>query len=212
MEVDRDRIKLMTNQIREMFGKIPENIVDFVTASQICQAEALKYFVESTRYRKWHTSGILWWNLLDGWPQFSDSVVDYYFTKKLAYHYIRRSQVPVCVFLGEPGPGKHFPIIISNDSRYPAKGSFQIWDADTGDRVFDGNYEVPANQNWQFGRIRTFTGERRLYLIKWNQNGDSFGNHYLVGSPPIQFNLYRKWLYTIADLPTPFNITPYTGD
>ena len=61
-----------------------------------------KFFIESTRLRKWQTSGILWWNLLDGWPQFSDAVVDYYFGKKLAYHYIRRAQRPVCVFISEP--------------------------------------------------------------------------------------------------------------
>ncbi|MGI6459653.1 MAG: glycoside hydrolase family 2 protein [Candidatus Hydrogenedentales bacterium] len=79
----------------------PSTLEAFVLASQIVQAEAKKYFIESTRQRKWRTSGILWWNLLDGWPQFSDAVVDYYFGKKLAYWYIRRVQPPVCVMLGD---------------------------------------------------------------------------------------------------------------
>jgi len=70
----------------------------------VVQAEALKFFVESTRLRKWYTSGILWWNLLDGWPQFSDAVVDYYFAKKLAYHYLWRAQRPLLLCLSEAVP------------------------------------------------------------------------------------------------------------
>src|SRR5690606_4639738 len=91
---DRNRITLMANQIREYFGDVPDTLETFAVASQIVQAEAKKYFIESTRQRKWRTSGILWWNLIDGWPQFSVAVVDYYFGKKLAYWYIRRVQRP----------------------------------------------------------------------------------------------------------------------
>lgn len=35
-----------------------------------------------------------------GCPQFSDAVVDYYFTKKLAFSYIKRSQNPLCFYDG----------------------------------------------------------------------------------------------------------------
>ncbi|MBQ7372980.1 MAG: glycoside hydrolase family 2, partial [Clostridia bacterium] len=71
-----NRIKLMAYQVRELFGFIPDNLEDFSVCSQISQAEALKFFVEFTRLNKWQKSGILWWNLLDCWPQFSDAVVD----------------------------------------------------------------------------------------------------------------------------------------
>ena len=39
---------------------------------------------------------------MDGWPQFSDAVVDYYFARKLAYYFIQRSQEPLCLVLQEP--------------------------------------------------------------------------------------------------------------
>ena len=39
---------------------------------------------------------------MDGWPQVSDAIVDWYYTKKLAYHYIKRSQTPVCLMFDEP--------------------------------------------------------------------------------------------------------------
>ena len=61
----------------KLFGAVPDDLETFALASQITQAEAKKFFIESTRLRKWRTSGILWWNVIDGWPQFSDAIVDY---------------------------------------------------------------------------------------------------------------------------------------
>ena len=37
---DRDRIKLMANQVRELFGEIPDDLESFALASQISQARA----------------------------------------------------------------------------------------------------------------------------------------------------------------------------
>jgi beta-mannosidase len=210
--VDRDRIQLMSNQIRELFGEIPNNMDDYVLASQICQAEAIKYFIESTRLRKWHTSGILWWNLIDGWPQFSDAIVDYYYSKKLAYYYVKRVQQPVSIILGEPGGDSYLPIIMCNDSSRYAEGSYRIWDGDSGEVVAEDSFQSPTNQNWQLGRIRSFTSEHRLYLIEWIENGKSFGNHYMVGSPPINLQRYRDWLPAIAKLSNSFDIRRIIGD
>ena len=167
--IDRDRIQLMANQVRELFGCIPEDLETFALASQITQAEAKKFFIESTRARKWGTSGLLWWNVIDGWPQFSDAVVDYYFGKKLAYHYIWRSQRPVLVMLGEPGSGKYLPVIACNDTRQPAEVRFRVWDAESGETVAEGNIHLPPNQTWQAARIRTHASDQRLFLIEWEK-------------------------------------------
>jgi beta-mannosidase len=202
--IDRDRIALMANQVRELFGFIPDDLETFALASQITQAEAKKFFIESTRLRKWRTSGILWWNVLDGWPQFSDAVVDYYLAKKLAYHYIWRVQRPVCVIIGEPGVGKYLPVIVSNDSRSPVEVQFGIRDADHDEVLVEGEITAPANQNWQVDRIRTYSSDQRLYLITWQVAGQEFGNHYLAGGPPFSLEQYQQWLGTIAALPRPF--------
>ena len=45
--VDRDRIRLMANQVKELFGAIPESLEDFSLASQVTQAEAVKFFIRS---------------------------------------------------------------------------------------------------------------------------------------------------------------------
>jgi beta-mannosidase len=94
--VGEGRITLMNNQIREMFGTVPDNLEDYAFASQCVQAEAKKFFIELFRTQKWRRTGILWWNLIDGWPQFSDAVVDYYFGKKLAFDYIKRASNRCC--------------------------------------------------------------------------------------------------------------------
>jgi beta-mannosidase len=203
--VNRDRIELMANQVRELFGAIPDDLVSFALASQITQAEAKKFFIESTRLRKWRTSGILWWNVIDGWPQFSDAIVDYYFGRKLAYHYIRRAQQPVAVIIGEPGAGLHLPVVICNDTLADANVRYRVTDADTGATVAESEQVVPANQNWQVARIRTFAGDQRLYLMQWKVGGQLYGGHYLAGRPPFAFDRYRGWLAAIAALPQPFD-------
>lgn len=205
--VQRDRIQLMANQIKELFGHIPENLEEFALASQITQAEAKKFFVETTRLRKWRTSGIIWWNLLDGWPQFSDAIVDYYFTKKLAYHYIRRAQSAVGLIVGETGPGKYLPLIACNDTLQAVQLTFQVRDADNGASLVRGSLEIPANQNWQVGRIREFASEQRLLLLEWEANGTRYGSHYLAGSPPFQLPRYCAWLDQIARLPRSFDLS-----
>lgn len=204
--VDRNRIHLMANQVREVFGEIPSDLETFAVASQITQAEAKKFFIESTRLRKWQTSGLLWWNVLDGWPQFSDAVVDYYFGIKLAYHYIRRSQQPVCLIVGEAAAGKYLPVVGCNDTLQPAALSFRVWDADSGATVLEGKIDLPANQNWQVGRIRTYASDQRLYLLEWETNGEKYGSHYLTGLPPHSLERYRAWLPQIAALPRPFDV------
>jgi beta-mannosidase len=174
-------------------------------ASQIAQAEALKFFVESTRLRKWRTSGILWWNVIDGWPQFSDAVVDYYFGRKLAYHYIRRSQMPVCLIIGETGVGKYLPIVACNDTRTAAEIRYQVWDADSGQTLTEGTFVAPPNQNWQVDRLRTYASQQQLYLMRWEMGDLIFGNHYLLGRPPLSLDRYRGWLPAIAALPESFS-------
>lgn len=203
--IDRDRIKLMANQVRELFGEIPDDLESFALASQISQAEAKKFFIESTRLRKWRTSGILWWNVIDGWPQFSDAIVDYYFSRKLAYEYIWRVQRPVCVIIGEPGTGKHLPVVICNDTRQPATVDYTVRDAESEEVVAAGTFTAPAGQNWQADRIRTYASDQKLYLITWEIAGERFGNHYLAGRPPFALERYRRWLAMIAALPRPFS-------
>jgi beta-mannosidase len=198
------RVPLMANQIRELFGFEPDNLADFALASQVSQAEAKKFFIEMFRLAKWRRTGIIWWNMLDGWPQLSDAVVDYYFAKKLAFHYIQRVQRPVCLMVGEP-EGWHCAVVMGNDSREDASGTFRVRDADGGEVLLQGKFAARANENTTLGKLRVSHGEHRLFLLEWKHGGRAYGNHYLLGKPPVSFARYRAWLKQIAALPGGFD-------
>ena len=194
----------MANQIRELFGIEPQDLETFILASQISQAEAKKFFIEMTRLKKWRRTGVIWWNLMDGWPQFSDAVVDYYFGKKLAYTYIKRSQTPLCLMIDEPAQW-HVRLYAGNDSRRDYTGDYTVRDADTNEMLLSGSFTSPANSSSLLGAIPVSRSDHRLFLIEWEVDRASFGNHYLLGTPPFSLDRYRGWLEQIASLPPAFD-------
>lgn len=198
------RVRLMADQIKEMFGEVPDRLDDFIIASQISQAEAKKFFVEMTRLRKWRRTGVIWWNMLDGWPQFSDAVVDYYFGKKLAYHYIRRAQQPFCIMIDEP-ENWHVRVVAGNDGCLERKGTYRIWDADSGESLLAGAFHTAANENRELGKIRISHADNKLLLIEWEIDGRKYGNHYLLGFPAFSLAKYKSWLKPIAALMSDFS-------
>jgi beta-mannosidase len=202
----RYRIQLMADQLMEVFGVIPQDLDTFALASQIVQAEAKKFFVEIFRQHKWRTSGVLWWNMIDGWPQFSDAIVDYYYSRKLAYHYLKRVHTPVCIVVGEP-ESWNCRVTGCNDSREPARGHFRIHDADSGQTLLEGALDLPANANAGLGHIRAPRGVQRLFLIEWEAHGARGVNHYLLGTPPFDLEQYRRWLPALAALDGSFDAT-----
>jgi beta-mannosidase len=203
MSGDPYRIRLMANQVKELFGEVPGNPADFILASQVSQAEAKKFFIEMTRLKKWRRTGVIWWNVMDGWPQISDAIVDYYFGKKLAYHYIRRVQQPVCVMVDEPQAWR-CRVVVGNDSREDARGHYRLWEADPGKNLLEGDYAVKANENLELGSIPVFHSQKRLFLMEWTAKGKTYANHYLLGSPPISLAQYKSWLPKIAALQNDF--------
>jgi len=210
--IERDRVALMARQVRALFGQVPDTLADFALASQATQAEALKFFVENTRQRKWRTSGLLWWNLVDGWPQFSDAVVDYYYARKLAYHYLWRVQRPVLIFVADPphAPSntsmREWTVVLSNDSLVTVSGVYRIWDADTQQTLAGGGFTSQANENRSLATLVLDDAVPRLLLIEWRIGDKVFGNHTLHHRPPLAFEQYRAWLPAIAALPRQFDL------
>lgn len=141
---------------------------------------------------------------MDGWPQFSDAVVDYYFGKKLAYYYIKRVQQPVCIMIDEP-ENWHVRVVAGNDSLMSATGQYRVYDGDTGQTLLNGVYKVNANENAELGRIRVSYSDKKLLLIEWTNGQEKNGNHYLLGSPAFSLESYKSWLPKIAGLVDDFD-------
>ena len=198
------RSELMAKQIRNVFGVDPATLEDFAWASQIVQAEAKKSFVETTRLAKWRRTGVIWWNVIDGWPQFSDAVVDYYYGKKLAFHYLRRVQQPLCLMVSEPVDGQ-VAVVAGNDSLVARTGTFRVWDADSGAIRLEGEFEVPVNSNQELGRITVAPNCTQLLLLSWNASSVCGVNHAIIGNVPLDIKQTRDWLAAIAALDGTFD-------
>ena len=203
------RIRLMVSQIRTLFGYVPENLRDFAIASQISQGEAFKFFIERFRITKWRRTGIIWWNLIDGWPQISDAVVDYYYSKKMAFYYIKRSQQPVCFMFDEPveiGGKQKINLYGVSDLQRGVKATYRVFrlgnvgkDEESEMKktlVLEGNCELADNSSRLVASIDF--EPHAFYKIEWtyeDENGEVTGaNSYLAGDPFISLERYVKAL------------------
>ncbi|MBQ5810269.1 MAG: glycoside hydrolase family 2, partial [Clostridia bacterium] len=188
-EGNEARTLLMANQIKVLFGEIPDNLDDFAAASQISQAEAKKYFIERMRTGRPQKTGIIWWNLLDGWPQMSDAIVDYYFTRKKAYDYVKRTQAPFAVLAADSGDG--LDIFACNDTLAEKQGVLEIFDAESDDLL--GRYEFTAGINAAslITHIAVDIATPKMLIFKWSVNGEQGFGHHLCFAPPISYKWYK---------------------
>jgi len=183
------RLPLMASQIAVLFGEQPDNLQRFAMTSQASQAEAMKFFIERFRSAKWERTGIIWWNLLDGWPQFSDAVTDYYFRKKLAYYVIKRAQQPLGMMFREPEDGK-LTLVGANEYARDITADYTVKDMTNGKIVAGGNCTLPGNSAVEITAVPFETDGMHFYLIKWNAEGKLWRNHYVSGAAPYNFDVY----------------------
>ena len=187
----------MVEQVKILFGESPDTLARFAKASQISQAEALLFFIQHFRSRKGQCTGIIWWNICDGWPQISDAVVDYYYNKKLAYQYIKRVQNPVCLMLEERETGK-VGLYGVNDTGTVQSIRYRILRAD-GSVVTSGEADLPVDSALEITTLPT--GDiKELWRIEWD--GDFAGfNSFLTGEKPYDLDTYLHQAAALGLLP-----------
>ena len=201
-----DRNELMAKQVAILFGKVPEGLDDFVFASQVSQAEAKKFFIEQFRMQKGKKTGLIWWNVIDGWPQISDAVVDYYYTPKLAWHIIGRSQQDVQLMIDEYNAWKH-RLIAVNDTFKDVSGSYQVTHHESGTCVAEGNFTLEPDARVELDSFSANPSHQGLYLIAWQIGDRRFHNHYVAGRYPYNLVQFRGWMQVIAGLEPTFELT-----
>lgn len=188
-----ERNNLMLNQIKLLFGEVPTQLDDFIFASQSVQAEAMKYFIEMWRGKKFNDkTGIIWWNIRDGWPVISDAIVDYYNSKKMAYYFIKNVQQDACVLINDAQNG-YYPLIGTNDTRLIQKGHVTVTDIVSGKKIYTGTFTIPANAQIRIADLPEEKG-RGMYLIDYEIGKRALRNHYLYGTPPFDLKTYKQWL------------------
>ena len=81
----------------------PGDFDTLLYASQLLQAEAIKYGAEHFRRNRGRCMGAIYWQLNDCWPVASWSSIDYFFRWKALHYYAKRFFQPVMISCHEEG-------------------------------------------------------------------------------------------------------------
>lgn len=187
------RNALMANQIKVLFGEVFDDLETFSLASQLSQAEADKFFIENFRTQKWRRTGLIWWNLIDGWPQISDAIVDYFYNKKIAYSFIKRSQEPVALMMMEPKDG-FLTLVAANELLTDKTVKYKVTDLSDNTLLFEDESVVGLNNTTVLNKLPQDKEKTHFYLLEWEYDGIKGKNHYLSGKAPYDFKQYVSWL------------------
>ena len=128
---------------------------------------------------------------MDNWPQFSDAVVDYYFCKKLAYFFIRRSQQPLCLMMDDKSG--ELVLYAVNDHQHSCDLRYRVTDTDTGEVIVQACATAAADASTALHTIPD-DGKAHFYAIEWDTQEGCFLNHYLHGQAPFDYEWYMKCL------------------
>jgi len=108
--------------------RYPSEFGTLLYASQLLQAEAIKYGVEHMRRNRGRCMGTLYWQLNDIWPVASWASIDYYDRWKALHYYAKRFYAPVllsCLEIGETDT-RPFVILDPRDHGYETKATLAL--------------------------------------------------------------------------------------
>ncbi len=170
----------------KVFSPLSEDLEVLVKQSQYTQAEAYKAWIDHARTSE--ISGILLWNLLDGWPQVSEAMVDYYFTKKASFEFVKRAQRPVNVIVKPDGDGV-LQVFAVNSERKPVKVSYKI--SENGRTVASNEAVVSADESINTETVHT-DGKSNFYRIDFFVDGEHFVSHYQENAVGLDLDRYLE--------------------
>lgn len=102
----------------------PTDFQTLIYASQLMQAEAMKYGVEHWRRHRGQCMGAIVWQLNDCWPVTSWSSIDYFGRWKALHYYEKRFFAPLLISCHEEGQLTQDPN--PNARPYPLEKSFRL--------------------------------------------------------------------------------------
>lgn len=96
----------------------PTEFGTLLYASQLLQAESIKYGVEHLRRNRGRCMGALYWQLNDIWPVASWASIDYYGRLKALHYYAKRFYSPLMISCEEIGENATRPHVILQPDYY----------------------------------------------------------------------------------------------
>lgn len=184
----------LTEGVNRFFDRQIDKLNPFCRQTQIVQAEYLKSVIENARASGKSGNGIIWNSLCDGWPCVSDSVTDYYYVRKLAYFYVKRSQSPLVLVFAKSAEDDTFELHAVNDLQYGDEITYVVKDlTESGKIVASGMAEIAPDSNTVIEKVRL--AKNGFYLISWTpRTGRSISNHFFVNEGGIEYNSYTDSL------------------
>ncbi|MBU9723719.1 MULTISPECIES: beta-mannosidase [Bacillaceae] len=129
--------------------KYPHGFEELLYASQVLQAEAIKYGVEHWRRQRGRCMGSIYWQLNDCWPVASWSSIDYYGRWKALHHAAKKFYSPILLSCEEDVVAREMSLTVTNDTREVVTGKvlWKLCESD-GKLLASGEVvaEVPALQ------------------------------------------------------------------
>ena len=160
--------------------------------SQFVHSEGNKFFVENARNGKPYKTGLILWNLLDGWPQFSEALVDFYFDKKPGFTSVSRSYEPVLVTVFENN-NSQYQVNVINDTLQDKSVNYKIYDADTNEVFLEGIVNIDKNSNKNLDVLSNIYFEQRCLVIDYSVDGKNYKNHFITGYPIYKKDDFIRW-------------------
>ena len=116
----------------------PNSFEDLVYASQLLQADAIKYGVEHFRRNRGYTMGSVYWQFNDCWPVASWSSVDSLGRYKALHYAAKKFYSPVA--MGLFLENDVLTVNVANETMKDFKGSIKVYFSDTSFKV-SGKYD-----------------------------------------------------------------------
>ena len=178
-----------------------EEWADYTLALNTACAEIYKDVVEYCRVNRWNKTGVLWWSLLDMWPMmFNYSVIDSEFNRKLPFYWIREAQQPFALMGVRQQIDGELALYAANDTLQTHTVNYTVlaYDEHGTKRVAaTGVCQQAPNSSAVFLRLlERETPE--LWLIRWEENGNTYYNHCITGKAPYDISAMRRWVTIVA--------------
>ena len=192
----------------------PKDFDSLLYASQLLQAEAIKYGVEHWRRNRGRCMGSLYWQLNDCWPVASWSSLDYFGRWKALHYFAKKFYAPVLMSLRGEGPDVE--IHVTNDllSSIQARIDWKLRKS-SSEIIAQGIVDTQVSKltakqcgRLSFDEYLTKDNKRNVYLeCTLNVNGEQTTVTTFMFTKPKHFNfLNPKLTYEVIETKDTFEI------
>ena len=184
--------------------QVPKNLEMTVYASQLNQANAIKYGVEHFRRNRGYTMGSIYWQLNDCWPVASWSSIDYFGRYKALHYFAKKFYQPI--MLGLFNEEDKIDICVANESMGDFVGYIK-YGVRKNDftSVFEGERAVlvPSLSSLDVQTLPNgdFSGTRDSYFWceLYDMDGNLLSRNTELGTKPKHFKFLKPNIKVEAD-------------